>query len=241
MAQWACTRSDLVARWFQCNHSQRNPVLSGGEDLSTGERWFSKYGPWTSGSSITWDLARNADTPLYPDIHSRNWGRHGFCSVTSSCLTLCNPMDCSTPGFPVLQHLSKLAQSYIHWVADAIQPSYPLLPPSPPALNLSQHQGLFQWISSSHQGAKASVLASVLPKNIQGWFPLGLTGLISLQSSGFKILLQHHNLKASICVFSTSSGGLPSLESLSSKEKKLQEKFSFFTLILHLYPSLFSS
>ena len=60
-------------------------------------------------------------------------------SVPKSCLTLCNLIDCSTPGFPVLHHLPELAQTHIHWVGDAIQPSHPLLPPSPPALNLSQH------------------------------------------------------------------------------------------------------
>ena len=65
------------------------------------------------------------------------------CSVAQSCLTLCNPMDCSTPGFPVL-HLLELAQTHVHEVGDAIQPSDPLFSPSPPALNLSQHQGLFQ-------------------------------------------------------------------------------------------------
>ena len=63
-------------------------------------------------------------------------------------------MDCSTPGFPVLHCLPELAQIHVHWVGDAIQLSHPLLPPSPPALNVSQHQGLFQWVSSSHQVAK---------------------------------------------------------------------------------------
>jgi len=63
---------------------------------------------------------------------------------------LCNPVDCSTPGFPVLHHLPELAQTHVHRVGDAIQPSHPLSPPSPPALNLSQHQDLFQWVSSSH-------------------------------------------------------------------------------------------
>ena len=77
-----------------------------------------------------------------------------FSSVTQSCLTLCDPMDCSTPGFPVHHQLPELAQTHIHWVSDAIQPSHPLLSPSPPAFNLSQHQGLFQWVSSSHQVAK---------------------------------------------------------------------------------------
>ena len=71
------------------------------------------------------------------------------------------------------------AQTHVHWVGDAIQSSHPLLPPSP-ILNLSQHQGLFQWVSSSHQVAKT--LASVLEVNTQGWFPLGLTDLIFLLS-----------------------------------------------------------
>ena len=67
---------------------------------------------------------------------------------------LCDPMDCSAPGFPVLLHLQEFALTHVHWVRDAIQSSHPLLPPSPPALNLFQHQGHFQWVSSSHQVAK---------------------------------------------------------------------------------------
>ena len=67
-------------------------------------------------------------------------------------------MDCSTPGFPVHHQLLELAQTHVHWVSDAIQPSHPLSSPSPPALNLSQHQGLFQWVSSSHQVMKVSEL-----------------------------------------------------------------------------------
>ena len=74
------------------------------------------------------------------------------CSVTQSCLTLCDPMDCSTSGFPVLQYLPEFAQNHVHWVGDAIQPSHPVSPCS--ALSLPQHQGLFQWVSSSHQVAK---------------------------------------------------------------------------------------
>ena len=77
-----------------------------------------------------------------------------FSSVTQSCLTLCDPMDCSTPGFPVHHQLLELAQTLVHWVGDAIQPFSPLLSPFPPAFNLSQHQGLFQWVSSSHQVVK---------------------------------------------------------------------------------------
>ena len=77
-----------------------------------------------------------------------------FSSVAQSCPTLCDPMDCSMPGFPVHHQLPELTQTHIHRVSDAIQPSHPLSSPSPPAFNLSQHQGLFQWVSSSHQVAK---------------------------------------------------------------------------------------
>ena len=81
-----------------------------------------------------------------------------------------------------LQHSRLPCQTHVHWVSDAIQPSCLLLSPSPPAINLSQHQGLFQWVGSSHQVAR--VLELHPPMNTQDWFPLGLTGLISLQSKG---------------------------------------------------------
>ena len=79
-----------------------------------------------------------------------------ICSVQSlsSCPTLCNPMNCSTPSFPVHHKLPELAQTHVPQVSDAIQPSHPLSSPSPPAFNLCQHQGLFKWVSSSHQVAK---------------------------------------------------------------------------------------
>ena len=77
-----------------------------------------------------------------------------FNSVTQLCPTLCNPMDCSTPGLPVHHQLPKFTQTHVHWISDAIQPSHPLSSPSPPTFNLSQHQGLFKWVSSSHQVAK---------------------------------------------------------------------------------------
>ena len=76
-----------------------------------------------------------------------------FSSFAQSCLTLCNPMDCSTPGLSVQQQLPEFTQTHAHWVSDTIQPSDPLLSPSPPAFNLSQHQSLFKWVSSSHQVA----------------------------------------------------------------------------------------
>ena len=76
------------------------------------------------------------------------------CSVTKSCPTPCNSMDSSTLGFSVLHYFLEFSQTHVHWVADAIQPSHPPSSPSPPALNLFQHQGLFQWVSSSHQVAR---------------------------------------------------------------------------------------
>ena len=69
-----------------------------------------------------------------------------YCSVAKLCLTLCDPMDCSTPGFPVLHHLLEFAQIHVHWVSDATQPSHSLMPLFPPAFNPSQNQGLFQWV-----------------------------------------------------------------------------------------------
>ena len=76
-----------------------------------------------------------------------------FSSVFQSCPTLCDPMNHSTPGFPVHHQLPEFTQTHVHRVADAIQPSHPLSSPSPPAPNPSQHQGLFQWVNSSHEVA----------------------------------------------------------------------------------------
>ena len=73
-------------------------------------------------------------------------GAECYCSVAKLCLTLCNPMDCSTPGLPVPYHLLEFAQTHVHWVGDAIQPSHPLSSPSPSAFSRSQHQGLVQWV-----------------------------------------------------------------------------------------------
>ena len=77
-----------------------------------------------------------------------------FSSVAQSCLTLCDPMNCSTPDLPVHHHLLDNTQTHVQWDGDAIQPSHPLLSPFPPALNPSQHQSLFQWVNSSHEVAK---------------------------------------------------------------------------------------
>ena len=89
------------------------------------------------------------------------------CSIAKLGPILCNPMNWSTPGFIVLHYLLEFAQTHVHWVGDSIQPSHPLLPSSPLALNLSQHQGLFQWVSSLHlekaMGPHSSTLAWKIP------------------------------------------------------------------------------
>ena len=82
------------------------------------------------------------------------WGTPQFSSVAQSCPTLCNPMNRSTPGLPAHHQLPEFTQTHVHRVGDAIQPSYPLSSPSPPAPNPSQHQSLFQWVNSSHEVAK---------------------------------------------------------------------------------------
>ena len=120
--------------------------------------------------------------------HDYQRGKGVFSSVAQSCPTLCNPMNSSMPGLPVHHQLPESTQTHVHWLGDTIQPSHPLSSPSPPALNLSQYQGLFKWVSSSHQVAKIleflSASTSVLPMNTQDWSPLGWTGWISLQSKG---------------------------------------------------------
>ena len=104
-----------------------------------------------------------------------------------SRVQLCDPMDCSLPGFSVLHYHLEFAQTHVHWVSDAIQPSRSLSSPSPPALSFPALETfpMSQLFSSGDQSIGASASASVLPVNIQGWFPLELTGLISLQSKRF--------------------------------------------------------
>ena len=102
--------------------------------------------------TITWSLLRlmSIELVMLPNYLTIIQ----FSSDAQLCPTLCDPMDCSTPGFPVHRQLPVLAQTSVHQVGDAIQPSHPLSSPSPPAFNLSQHQGLFQWVSSLHEVAK---------------------------------------------------------------------------------------
>ena len=118
-----------------------------------------------------------------------------------SHVQLFNPMDYSRPGLPVHHQLPESTQTHVHWVSDAIQPSHPLSSPSPPALNLSQHQGLFKWGKSSHQVAK--VLEFQLHVSPSGehpgliFFSMDWLDLFAVQGT-LKSLLQHHSSKASI-------------------------------------------
>ena len=97
------------------------------------------------------------------------WPAVQFSSVAQSCPTLCNPMNHSTPGLPVHHQLPEFTQTHVHWVSDAIQPSHPLLSPSPPAPNPFQHQGLFKWVNSSHEVAK--ILEFQLQHHSFQWTP----------------------------------------------------------------------
>ena len=122
-------------------------------------------------------------------------------SIAQSCLTLCNPMDCSTLGFPVHHQLLELAQTHVHQVGDAIQPSHPGLSLSPPAFTLSHHQGLCQWVSSSHRVAK--VLEFQFQHQSFQWafridfLTIDWFDLLAVQGT-LKSLLQHHSSKASV-------------------------------------------
>ena len=122
-------------------------------------------------------------------------------SSVQSCPTLCKPMDCSTPGLPVHHQLPELTQTRVHWVSDAIQPSHPLLSPSPPAYNHSQHQSLFRWVHSSNQVPNYwSFSFSISPSSEHPGlisFRMDWLGLLAVQGT-LKSLLQHHSSKASI-------------------------------------------
>ena len=130
-----------------------------------------------------------------------------LCSVPKLCLTLWDFMDSNMLGLAVLQYLPKFVQVHVHCINDAIQPSHPLMPSS--ALNLSQHQGLFQWVGCLHQvpnstwwdDTGASSSASVLPMSIQCWFPLRLTGLISLLSEESSLVPQFEDIDSLVLYF----------------------------------------
>ena len=135
---------------------------------------------------ISW-CAKHTPTPNFISVsRQRRYGKDSvqLSSVTELYPTLCDPMDCSMPGFSVHHQLPELTQTLVHWVGDAIQPSHPLSSISPPTFNLPSIRvfSKSQFFTSGGQSIGVSASASVLPMNIQGWFPLGLTGEISLQS-----------------------------------------------------------
>ena len=119
------------------------------------------------------------------------------CPVAQSFPTLCSPMNCDMPGFPVFHHLPELAQTHVHGISDAIQPSLPLSSPSPPAFSLSQRQGLFQWVGSSHQvvsiGDSAST-SEMWPANIVSYVVDRLSTLLILSFTAQKFLILMHQI-----------------------------------------------
>ena len=151
---------DLVTEQQQQYSTQLNLFL-GSQVLS----WMMAIGLWYSdcpqptpsfeglftyfGDMLSWCHMTSS-----PAFHNLSNFFFLFSSVAQLCLTLCNPMDCTTPAFPVHHQLLELAQTHVHWVSDDIQPFHPVSSPSPPAFNLPQHQSLFKWVSSLHQVAK---------------------------------------------------------------------------------------
>ena len=139
-----------------------------------------------------------------PFFRGRNWGTEWFSSVVQSRWTLLDPMDCSMPGFPVHHQLPEFTQTHIYQVDDAIQPPHPPSSPSPPTFNLSQHQGLFKWVTSSQWvrwSKDWSFSFSISPSSeyYSGLISLRMDWLDLLAVQGtLKSLLQHHSSKASI-------------------------------------------
>ena len=135
-------------------------------------------------------------------------------SVANLCLTLCDTKDCSMPGLPVLRCFLEFAQTHVHCVDDAIQPSQTLFPPSPLALNLSQHQGLFQWVGSLHEVAKVLELQHHSPSN-------EYSGLISFRIDWFDLLAVQGTVKVFshtiICFIKTFMGNWKQEDSTAMK------------------------
>jgi len=144
--------------------------------LSSGSRWSHSYSPlgmFAFCGPLTPCLGQLAVKVQF-QFHQR-FSSVPFSSVAQSCLTLCDPMDCSTPGLPVHHPFLELTQTHVHWVGDAIQPSHPLSSPFPLTFNLSQHHVFFrmsQFFASGGQSIGVSASASVLPMNTQDWSPL---------------------------------------------------------------------
>ena len=166
--------------------------------------------PWSPSSSNEENSINSKLTAHICKSSAMEYGSEqpfSWCSVAKSCLTLCDPMDCRTPGFPVLHHLLEFAQTHVHWVNYAIQQSHPVtLFSCPQSFPASRYFLMSQLFTSGGLSIKALASASVLRKNIQGWFSLELTDLICLQSKGLSRVfssttIQNHQF------FSTQSYG----------------------------------
>ena len=157
---------------------------------------------------------------------------------------LCNPMNCSTPGFPVHHQLPEPTQTHVHRVGDAIQPSHPLLSPSPPAFNLSKHQGLFQWVSSLHQ--VANVLEFQLQHQSFQWtlrtdfFRTDRLDLLAVQGT-LKSLLQHHSSKASILQCSAFFRVQVSHPHMTTRKTIALTRWTFVGKVISLFFNMLSS
>ena len=161
--------------------------------MGTGGVWDVLSCPW-------WDYTSIQSTNK-PTICILMFYTLQFSSVAQLCPTLWDPMNRTMPGLPAHHHLPEFTQTHVHWVGDAIQPPHPLSSPSPPALNLSQHQGLLKWVSSSHQVAK-ELEFQLQHQSFQrifriDFFRMDWLDLLAVQGT-LKSLLQHHSSKASV-------------------------------------------
>ena len=161
VVQWWWLHSPMQELWFRSLHQKLRSLMPHGQKNQT----------WNGSNSVTNSIKDFKNGPHKKTLKEKTGHRHSvqFSSVDQSYPTFCNPMDWSTPGFPVYHQLPELAQTHVQWVGDAIQPSHPLSFPSPPALNLSQLQGFFQWVSSSHEVAKGLEL-QLQPQSFQWIF-----------------------------------------------------------------------
>ena len=175
-------------------------ILASVHEKSHGQRSLADYCPCCC-KGVRHDLVTKQQQQQWILIHLWILYNIQFSSVAQSCLTLCDPMNCSTTGLPVHHQLLESVQIHVRWVSDAIQQSHPLSSPSPPALNLSQHQGFFEWVSSLHQVAK--VLDFQLQHLSFQWTPglisfrMDWLDLLAVQGT-LKSLLQHQSSKALI-------------------------------------------
>ena len=157
---WALSHFTIVVRWrrlFWESLGQQDQTSQSyrKSTLNIHCRWQPSYGIKQRGNSLLVQVKEESNKAgLKLNIQKKKIMAFGPLSSVTQSVQLVDPKDCSTPGFPVHHQLPEPAQIHVHWAGDAIQPSHPLSSPSPPAFNLSQHQGLFQWIISSRHVAK---------------------------------------------------------------------------------------